>query len=80
MDFDLRDCVLHKNTEGGYSLVDHSLQQTVVSGTKQEVFDFIKPYATRQDLDTLFGLDAIDLGAPLTDLDLDFLFMQGEQP
>lgn len=62
--WDIRECSLHNNTEGGVSLVDHSIQSTVVSGTIPEVYEFCKNNsATRADLQQLFGLDMYDLEA-----------------
>ena len=52
--------VVLKTTEG-YALVDMDIQTSVFNGTLQEIYNFVVPYATRNDLELLFGMDLMDL-------------------
>ncbi len=54
--WDIQACHIH-GTGDILVLVDHALQSTVMSGTRDEIFQFIQPYATRADKLHLFGLD-----------------------
>jgi hypothetical protein len=42
--WDIHQCTIEKNTDGGFTLVDHGIQCSVVSGTEEEVTQFAKAH------------------------------------